>query len=363
MNLHQNILSGIKELLFLNNYLVVPGFGGFVLKKQAAHLSPGGGSILPPSKSVSFNAQLKQNDGVLLHWIQSNLKCSQDEATQHLTDFAEYCRSVLLHKGRLNLQGIGFFYTDAENNINFEPQTNINFLKSSFGLDPVRLVELEPLVQAVKSTEHTDRILSQVASGDTSTASAAIPRNYKKYRSMALATVSGIVLLSALLFVVSNSQIRGRVMASITGEEIKTNYTPLPYTSIELNNISSSRADYVADANGVASVRLNENTTIYVQAEEAKPESTLVNTNSYKKKVDIHEGDFEIVLGCFSIEENAHRMVNKLSSLQINAYISGKNEKGLFVVSGGGFVSKEAAVTRLQSLKESVSNAWIRKKN
>src|SRR6478609_428978 len=133
----------MKEQLFSNNYLVLPGFGGFVLKSRASHFSASGGSLLPPSKTVSFNSQLKQNDGIMALWLQNKLNCTAKEALAHLAEFAEFCTGVLSAKRRLTLEGLGFFFIDFENNICFEPQQDANFLGESFGLAPI---SLKPLI-------------------------------------------------------------------------------------------------------------------------------------------------------------------------------------------------------------------------
>src|SRR5688572_27641542 len=131
MNVQQTIISGIREQLFFHEYLVLPGFGGFVLQSAPSHFSPSGSLLIPPSKTLSFNSQLKQNDGILARWLEKKLGCSMIEATAHLKDFTEFCSGILSVKRRLNLEGIGFFYLDFENNICFEPKQDSNFLTAS----------------------------------------------------------------------------------------------------------------------------------------------------------------------------------------------------------------------------------------
>src|SRR5437868_7519242 len=141
MNVQQTIIKGIKEQLFRNDYLVLPNFGGFVLKSSPSRFSASGGLLIPPTKTVTFNVQLKQNDGILAIWLQNTLGCTSNEALAHLKDFSEFCSGILNAKRRLTLEGIGFFYLDFENNVCFEPQQDSNFLTRSFGLTPVSIRE------------------------------------------------------------------------------------------------------------------------------------------------------------------------------------------------------------------------------
>ena len=165
MNIHQHIIEGIKEQLFLNDYLVLPNFGGFVLKSKPTSYGLSSQMLMPPTKTVGFNIQLKQNDGILNNWLQEKLKCSKQEATQHLLDFANFCNSVLQSKRRLSLSGIGFFYLDFENNIGFEPSQDVNFNTQSFGLSAIQLKPIEEEQHIEKVTQPAfktqDRLIHQ----------------------------------------------------------------------------------------------------------------------------------------------------------------------------------------------------------
>jgi hypothetical protein len=268
MNVHQTIRKGIKELLFSNDYLAIPGFGGFVLKKLPAHFSTAGTLLLPPAKHVGFNAQLKQNDGVFVQWLQQELACNAGEALKHLAEFSDYCKSLLENRGRLTIEGIGFFYVDFENNTCFEPQQHTNFLKDSFGLLPVHIKELDIEIPVKEKVIFIDREIER----------AQVPVEVKKqrnYRKLAAAAVSGAVLFSALLTVVSTTKISGQLKSAVFGSEIKAVYSPVNYGELNLKQPGTAEKDFVADANGIASLEL-DNKTIAVKAFEV--ESPVINT-------------------------------------------------------------------------------------
>jgi hypothetical protein len=357
VNVHQTILKGIKEQLFLNDYLVLPDFGGFVLKKSPAHFSSSGTLILPPSKSVSFNVQLKQNDGLFVQWLQAELKCEAKDALAHLHDFAGYCKSLLQNRGRLTIEDIGFFYLDFENNICFEPQQQTNFLTSSFGLTPVSFKELEIEIPVKQETAFVDRKPDTIE-----TIKAEEIKKRRNYRKMATLAISGAVIFSALVVLVSNNKISGKLKASFLGTETKTVYTPVTYSDIKLTDLSTNKKDYVADANGIAAIEL-DNKTIAVKAMEVEAVTTKVakHTSHYSSKINFSNKNFEVVLGCFSVLNNAHKMVKKLNDNDVKAAVSGQNEKGLYVVSGGGFDTKDEAIAQLNELKAAFPNAWIKK--
>jgi hypothetical protein len=355
---HQIIIQGIKEQLFFNNFLVLPDFGGFILKKLPAHFSASGGMIFPPSKSIGFNAQLKQNDGILAHWLMGQLKCDQQQALAHLRDFSEYCSAVLNNKGRLNIEGLGFFYTDLENNLCFEPAQQTNFLASSFGLGPVIAKEVEQEPEKKEEPVFVDRVITRTEITEEKQTQEKDGRKLRRYRRMAVAAVSGLLLISSVLFVVSNSKISGMIKSSLLNKETVTSYSSINYPDLDIKTSSANKSDYVVDANGIASLEL-DNKSIAVRAIETE--------NKAEKKNSTHQnhystGNFEVVLGCFSIQNNASRLIKKMKTEhQIQAFLSTKMHKGMFVVNAGGFDNKEAAIKRLSEIKGAIPNAWIKK--
>jgi hypothetical protein len=348
MNVQQTIIRGIKEQLFFNDYLVLPGFGGFVLKSRTSHYSVSGGLIAPPSKTVSFNAQLKQNDGILSTWLQNDLKCTANESITHLNDFSEYCSGLLKAKRRFTLEGIGFFYLDFENNVCFEPQQDSNFLTSSFGLSSVSIKELSVNTEEPKKeTIFIDRTL-RVAEEETAPVKIHTKRRYSR---MVTPLLIAILFVSLLGLLVNSLPINGDLRASVFGGNSVGAYQKVDYPELKIENSVAKIPAYVVDANGIAAINLDHTKTLAVNAVKQNF-GTSLNSNS---------GDYEIVLGCFTVLDNAKRMVRKLNLKKVKAFVSGKNNKEMYVVSNGSFSTKEEASLRLSEIKDKFPHAWIKK--
>ena len=345
MTIQNNIIKGISELLFNNDYVVVPGFGGFVSRHQLAHYSVNKGVLHPPAKKIVFNVQLKQNDGVLAAWLKDNLKCDFKDANIHLDEFSSYCKLVLNTKRRMEFENLGLFYLDFENNICFEPKTDINFLIESFGLSPVSLREIE--AETKKEVETIDRFEK------AETKPIIKKRNYKRMAAFAI----GIPVFATVMLLVA-SKVKPGVfsLAGMLGSKTG-NYIPLNYSN-NFNEISLNAIDpYVVDANGYANVNIfNNEKLITVNINAVKTEATTIV--NHVKHISF-SGKFQVVLGCFSINENATRMIHILAVQNIKAGISGINAKGLHVVSCGAFNDKESALAHLQSVKSKYPSAWI----
>ena len=84
------------------------------------------------------------------------------------------------------------------------------------------------------------------------------------------------------------------------------------------------------------------------------------NSSSSNKKNQGFIGTFEVVVGCFREKGNAEKLIAKLQLEQIESGISGTNKKGLFVVSAGGFESKNSAIQLAERIKANCPGAWIK---
>ncbi|PLX12181.1 MAG: SPOR domain-containing protein, partial [Marinilabiliales bacterium] len=63
------IKNYIKELLFTNQGVVIPGLGGFVSDYEPAEFDVNENKFLPPSKKISFNTDYAYQDNLLTEFI------------------------------------------------------------------------------------------------------------------------------------------------------------------------------------------------------------------------------------------------------------------------------------------------------
>ena len=69
-----SIFKDISHLLHSNDCVILPDFGAFILKSKSAYIE--NNEFFPPSKYVSFNSMLKDNDGLLAKFISEERKIS-----------------------------------------------------------------------------------------------------------------------------------------------------------------------------------------------------------------------------------------------------------------------------------------------
>lgn len=135
----------IGDLLLRHNCVVVPSFGGFVAKQTPASIDKVHGIMLPPKKSLLFNRQLINNDGLLIASFAKEMGITFDEAATKVQALVESWSQALNEGERVVIDKVGFLFLDQEKNIGFEQDRYFNLLLHSFGLGTVHFVSEEDI--------------------------------------------------------------------------------------------------------------------------------------------------------------------------------------------------------------------------
>ena len=130
----QELIQNIELLLSNHNFIVVPGFGGFVADKSGAIDIDG--TLYPPHKSVGFNQSLTYNDGLLAQQYVKEHGIDFEQANARIDMAVNQLYTSLTTWKHLRFGSIGMFHL-TENGLIFEPSAGAVNISSSFGLIPV----------------------------------------------------------------------------------------------------------------------------------------------------------------------------------------------------------------------------------
>lgn len=122
----------IKEILLLNDCVIIPEFGGFVANYKPATIE--NNQFFPPSKEIAFNNKLISNDGLLINYISEAEGIDYFNAKQKLDSFVEEALLSLEKNRNVYFEGVGYLHYDSRENLQFEPQLKQNLLVDSYGL-------------------------------------------------------------------------------------------------------------------------------------------------------------------------------------------------------------------------------------
>jgi nucleoid DNA-binding protein len=132
-----DIATHIEKLLFLHDALTIPGFGAFSARPSPASTDYVGGTVAPPSKSLTFNENITTDDGLLVQDVAKTYGMNTEDARKSVREFVDNMQDLLNRREIVTLRGVGRLYKNYVQKIQFLPDTT-NFNPESFGLPPLQ---------------------------------------------------------------------------------------------------------------------------------------------------------------------------------------------------------------------------------
>ena len=308
----------ISQLLYRHQCVTVPGFGAFLTEIQSAHLHENTNSFYPPKKVISFNSNLKNNDGLLANHIAQLEKSSYESAVASIESEVVIWNSILQVNEKFTLKNIGDLHLNSEKNIVFTPLENINYLKESFGLN--------------------------------SFVSPAIKREQALHRVETAVTVEVPVFEEKEIVPLDPEVRKGRPY--------------LRYAAILILGLSvTATVGYKMYENQVAKETLLVETAVQKQVQNKIQEATfLLDTPMPAVTLTVSEEKmlYHVVAGAFRKEENAQNIYNDLLKSGFKARRIAPNKHGLFPVLYGSYATyAEAQQAMLEIQKANNPDAWL----
>ena len=293
------LFKDIIELLHNNDCVIVPGFGAFVLKTKAASIK--GNEFVPPSKNVSFNSMLKENDGLLVKYISEIKKISYKKALIELEDEVNALNKKLSKDLLLEIPSLGIFELNNENTLYFNPDLSVNYDNSSFGL---KSFLKEPILQVIKKESRKEAPL-----------------------------VSNYILRNAAIFI------------SIIGLSYFGYFNYNSYIDNEkLKNIAIAQ-DKILKNVQTATFNLGELPAINLNVT-----APIIKDNSIY---------YSVISGSFRSKNNAQKQLNNLISQGYKASFTSINPKGLFRVAYARLNTRNEAASLILTIKGDGNDAWL----
>lgn len=307
----------ISQLLYKNDCVIVMNFGGFVCSSISANLNKKTGILTPPNKSILFNPQLKDNDGLLINHIAQSEGISQEDAKINLLKFVEQSLENLNKFKSCRFEEIGLFTLNSDKNIIFTQDLKTNYNLNAFGFQDII---------NNKITRDNSEIIEE---------SLKLIKKKNNFTTKRLLKAAAIII-----------PLIGISFLSITQEDRINNI----YTQIANVNPISFKKD------NVTLLKDQGNKEIKIK-QEIQPEIINNEVSQVFKEVIIPSQKFYIIAGAFSVEKNANKLKNRLNSWNYNSSII-KNDK-MMRVSYDSFDSKEQALILLSKIRKENPQAWI----
>jgi cell division septation protein DedD len=358
-----NLQESISELLYNHDCVIIPGFGGFVTNYRPAQIHPTQHTFSPPSKSIIFNRNLKNNDGLLANHLAQKNQLSYSEACKQIGEYVTACVATLNSGKKLVIAPVGTLFHDIEKNIQFEPDANSNYLLASFGLTMVQS-------PSIKRDGFVKRLEKEPK--DREVVPAEVKRRLPIKRYVMLTLAAG-VLFTGIWIPLKTDLLKGVNYANLNpfSSSEKSTYTGTAFKAPALNPakikaLAVTPAVASSDTAVVNTPVPANDTPVPVPVkviEKAVPESTAVATTTAEKvknaPVTVLSGEkYSVIGGCFAIPENADHFLGQLRAEGFDAFILQTNSS-LKHVSYGSFASYSDAMAMLAKARANHKDAWL----
>ena len=294
-----SIFKDISHLLYYNDCVILPNFGAFVLKSKSAYIEDN--EFFPPSKYVSFNSMLKDNDGLLAKFISEERKISYKKSLKLISDEVKLLNEKLSEDLIFDTEYLGIFELKEKNTLIFNPDFSINFDSSVFGLNSfVR----KPIIN-ISSKKTADK-----AQFDTN--------NLLRYAAIFISVLG----LSYFGYFNYNNYLNNEKLKNIAIAQEKI-----------LENVQTA----TFNLGDLPPINVN------VKAPIVKDNSTY----------------YSVIAGAFRSRRNAERHLNTLIIDGYQASYTTVNPKGLFRVAYARLKTRKEAAELILKIKTSGQDAWL----
>ena len=186
----------IVALLYTENYVVVPGFGGFVAHEVPSRLDAHQFRIHPPRKELRFNPRLRSDDGLLVHKLVSDKGISYTEASMLVEKVVSKWKETIHSGNELYLESLGTIRQIDQSAFIFQQLPFVNFLSSSFGLEIAKALPVNKRRESrkpisVKPPKPEPIIIER------------LPVSYKRFRNTSIALIVLLSLSASYLYLLS----------------------------------------------------------------------------------------------------------------------------------------------------------------
>ena len=336
-----DLFRHIKELLFIHDCVIIPGFGGFVADYRPARINHESSTIVPPGKEIRFNRSLTHNDGLLISYISEEKEIGYVDAKRMVTGFADELNRKLEKGKRVLFEEVGTFCYDRYGNLQFEPDPSSNFLPDSYGLYEFAVTPLEEY-------DVNKRIRKKFADKEPSRT----PLRRKVLWRVAIA----VPLLVALVVIPLKTDLL----------KFRTHVSSLnPISKVDvLDSNAAEQEEAFQQAVRKEDLTREENPV----ADPEKIQPALADESGMAEKETVSETiapvKYYIIAGSFRISGNAEQYREQLTGKGYPATVM-KPVNGLHRVTLNGYPTKREAISALAELRKDPSNKelWILRKD
>lgn len=348
----------LKQLLYQHDCVIVPGLGGFVCAHKKIEFNVQAGFIMPARKTVAFNQNLNNNDGLLANHLVQKEKIGFTKALENINAWVGRLNQILNEGETVNIDGLGSLSLNTEKKVVFVPFADVNFSTETYGLPKLDLGIKTKSKASAPQTAKKEKAQKQEEPLPIPPRPPVQPVRVKsRGRIIAgkiITIIIGLIVLAGLII------IQDYPFHSLAhkGSIINLDSTPAPKAkaaqteSYPLQNNSNTTAEPLVETTEPKQQEDNslQNNTITQQRVET---STATSTKT--------DSVFYIIAGAFKSESNAEDLRDDLSRKGFSPEIINIPGSTLYRVGYNRYESRFEAESKLNDLRTKTRNnaAWV----
>jgi cell division septation protein DedD len=329
----------IRELLYLHDCVIIPGFGGFIGNYSPALIDPVYHTFHPPFKSLLFNIHLKQNDGLLASSVSQAEQIPYEHAMDLIGMMLVDWNRELENDQELIIDKVGRIVKDTNGILQFEQDPAVNYLPEAFGLTTL----VSPAIRRPGVQDKLEKKLDRYRKVST-------VRSGKLQQTLKWAAIMALPIGLAIYLSITNVDQIKNFHQNYTGFLFPNSYTVVKSSVSSLKALHPSKESAQPAKPTVNTEQLSSPVTT---PQVAVPEVNNTAETAMNKP-------YAIIVGAFRFRENADNMVAKLREEGYKAVIYDMTKTGLFRVTVATYTTKDEAIEQLAIVRsKNYSSAWL----
>jgi len=365
-----------KEIFETNKTVIIPGLGAFTKNNEI----------------ITFNPYLKFNDGFLAGFIAKKQGISIEAAGNLISENVEKINQALSAKGEAMVLGLGIIKKSGEGKFDFIKNESLdNDAPPPPVVEKQELkVEVKPVVETkeeitpvvtppVENKKPEEKIIPSeekkinipvpelkniepAANINTPKEKAKkvkekkekLPREKKKGK-IPYVLISIILLLggAGVFTILKWDMVKGWI--GLDKKETAAIEKPI---EMEEKTIATDTAATINDTTTVVEDTVVNSSEAITETPVETEKTEPVKIVEEVKSTPVVTGNFHVIVGCFSVKQNADNMLNKLNSeghKGVNLGLRGS----FYMVSAGSFSTNEEAKSKLEAIKATYAKAYL----
>lgn len=350
-----NILAEhIEYLLQRHDCVTLPGIGSFLVRYRPAHFDAADPMLLlPPSREVVFNGELRDSDGLLERSVGRRNGVSFEAARRLVAEEAESLFHQLREFSSLTIGRIGELSVTPHGTISFAPGVISDWDNYYYGLRPVSLAAIAETAAQHTAPTATSRMNVLSAPQTWQDEEPVETRSRVGRALLGVAASLAVIITLALFFInpikVSNEPVKASLAPSESvvqsSETVNPNSDEVPTADESEAAMSEMSASSAMSASSVASeIETPVEVTTFSTSVRASSEAAIHISDNDK---------YCVIIASFPEEEQARRYVAENSGRHLGV-LNRDGKYRVYAATGATYAEAEAAKSRT-----GFSDAWI----